>query len=132
MTATELYKAGKLTEAIQAISAEVRDHPTDVRRRTFLFELLCFAGDFGRAEKHLNVLAEGGADAATSGSLVLDCGLFRAPAPRPGFASGGVLVSDCGLRRPALPGLCAMAANLGPPVPRRKRDIAVVPRGADA
>jgi type VI secretion system protein ImpE len=54
-----------LTEAIQAISAEVRDHPTDVRRRTFLFELLCFAGDFGRAEKHLNVLAEGGPDAAT-------------------------------------------------------------------
>jgi type VI secretion system protein ImpE len=65
MTATELYKAGKLTEAIQAISAELRDHPTDVRRRTFLFELLCFAGDFGRAEKHLNVLAEGGPDAAT-------------------------------------------------------------------
>jgi len=65
MTATELYKAGRLTEAIQAISAEVRDHPTDVRRRTFLFELLCFAGDFGRAEKHLNVLAEAGPDAAT-------------------------------------------------------------------
>ena len=65
MTATELYKAGKLSEAIQAISAEVREHPTDVRRRTFLFELLCFAGDFGRAEKHLNVLAEGGPDAAT-------------------------------------------------------------------
>ncbi len=65
MTATELYRAGKLSEAIQAIGAELRDHPTDVRRRTFLFELLCFAGDFGRAEKHLNVLAEGGPDAAT-------------------------------------------------------------------
>src|SRR5580692_6653198 len=65
MTATELYKAGRLTEAIQAISTELRDHPTDVRRRTFLFELLCFAGDFGRAEKHLNVLAEAGPDAAT-------------------------------------------------------------------
>jgi type VI secretion system protein ImpE len=65
MTAMELYRAGRLSEAIQAIGAEVRDHPTDVRRRTFLFELLCFAGDFGRAEKHLNVLAEGGPDAAT-------------------------------------------------------------------
>jgi len=75
MTATELYKAGKLTEAIQAISAEVREHPTDVRRRTFLFELLCFAGDFGRAEKHLNVLAEGGPDAAT-GVLVYRAALF--------------------------------------------------------
>ncbi len=75
MTATELYKAGKLSEAIQAISAEVRDNPTDVRRRTFLFELLCFAGDFGRAEKHLSVLAEGGADAAT-GVLVYRAALF--------------------------------------------------------
>jgi type VI secretion system protein ImpE len=65
MTANELYRAGKLSEAIQAISAELRDHPTDVRRRTFLFELLCFAGDFSRAEKHLNVLAEAGPDAAT-------------------------------------------------------------------
>jgi type VI secretion system protein ImpE len=65
MTANELYRAGKLSEAIQAIGAELRDHPTDVRRRTFLFELLCFAGEFGRAEKHLNVLAEGGPDAAT-------------------------------------------------------------------
>ena len=58
MTATELYKAGKLSEAIQAIGAEVRENPTDVRRRTFLFELLCFAGEFDRAEKHLIVLAE--------------------------------------------------------------------------
>jgi type VI secretion system protein ImpE len=75
MTATELYRAGKLSEAIQAISAELRDHPTDVKRRTFLFELLCFAGDFGRAEKHLNVLAEGGPDAAT-GVLVYRAALF--------------------------------------------------------
>ena len=32
-------------EAIQAVAAELRDHPTDVKRRTFLFELLSFAGD---------------------------------------------------------------------------------------
>ncbi len=65
MTARELYQAGRLNEAIQAIGAEVRDHPTDVRRRTFLFELLCFAGEFDRAEKHLNILADSGPDAAT-------------------------------------------------------------------
>lgn len=60
MNARELFQAGKLTEAIQAIAAEVRDNPTDARRRTFLFELLCFAGDYDRAEKHLHVLSQSG------------------------------------------------------------------------
>jgi type VI secretion system protein ImpE len=57
MGARELFQAGKLNEAVQALSVEVRDNPTDVRRRTFLFELLCFQGEFDRAEKHLHVLA---------------------------------------------------------------------------
>jgi type VI secretion system protein ImpE len=43
---------------VQALNAEVRDNPTDAQRRTFLFELLCFAGDYDRAEKQLNVLAQ--------------------------------------------------------------------------
>jgi type VI secretion system protein ImpE len=60
MNATELFRAGKLKEAVQAVSAELRDHPDDAKRRTFLFELLCFAGDFDRAEKHLHLLSEGG------------------------------------------------------------------------
>jgi len=57
MGAKELFQAGKLNEAVVALGAEVRDNPTDVRRRTFLFELLCFQGEFDRAEKHLHVLA---------------------------------------------------------------------------
>jgi len=69
MTATELYRAGKLNDAIQALVAELRDKPDDNQRRTFLFELLCFAGDFERADKHLDVLAGAGPDAAT-GSLL--------------------------------------------------------------
>jgi type VI secretion system protein ImpE len=60
MNAMELFRAGKLTEAVQALSAELRDHPTDGKRRTFLFELLCFAGDYDRAEKHLHVLSQAG------------------------------------------------------------------------
>jgi type VI secretion system protein ImpE len=51
-----------LSEAIQALGGELRDHPTDARRRTFLFELLCFAGDFERAAKHLGVLSGENAD----------------------------------------------------------------------
>jgi type VI secretion system protein ImpE len=47
----------------------LRDNPTDAVRRTFLFELLCFAGEYDRAEKHLSVLGDANADAAT-GSLL--------------------------------------------------------------
>lgn len=69
MKARELYQAGKLNEAIQSLQAELRDNPTDVARRTFLFELLCFAGEYDRAEKHLDILADANVDSAT-GSLL--------------------------------------------------------------
>jgi len=63
MTAGQLFQAGKLEQAVQALGAELRDNPGDVQRRTFLFELLCFAGAYDRAEKQLDVLAQGGKDA---------------------------------------------------------------------
>jgi len=69
MNAQELFKAGRLRDAIQALGAEVRDHPTDSRRRTFLFELLCFAGEYERAGKHLSVLAQASEDAALGALL---------------------------------------------------------------
>jgi type VI secretion system protein ImpE len=69
MSVQELFKAGKLDEAIAALGVEVRDHPTDVRRRTFLFELLCFKGDYDRAEKHLNLLADASPDARVGAML---------------------------------------------------------------
>jgi type VI secretion system protein ImpE len=69
MTARELYHAGQLGAAIQALGAELRDNPTDAKRRTFLFELLCFAGEYDRAQKHLDVLAGQGPDSATGALL---------------------------------------------------------------
>ncbi len=57
MTPLELYRAGELREAIKALGEELRKSPLDAKRRTFLFELLCFAGEYDRAEKHLDVLA---------------------------------------------------------------------------
>jgi type VI secretion system protein ImpE len=57
MTARQLYEAGKLNEAIEALGAELREHPADVQLRTFLFELLCFAGNWDRADKQLDILA---------------------------------------------------------------------------
>jgi type VI secretion system protein ImpE len=64
MSVQELFAAGKLQETIQSLGAEVRDHPDDTKRRTFLFELLCFAGEFSRAEKHLSLLSDSNPDAA--------------------------------------------------------------------
>lgn len=60
MKAKELFNAGRVTDAIAALSSWLRDHPTDVAQRTFLFELLCFAGQYDRAEKQLGVLSQGG------------------------------------------------------------------------
>ncbi|MDQ2667033.1 MAG: tetratricopeptide repeat protein, partial [Gemmatimonadota bacterium] len=63
MHARELFKAGRLDDAIEALGVEVRDNPTDAQRRAFLFELLCFAGNYDRAEKQLTVIGRGGKDA---------------------------------------------------------------------
>lgn len=63
MNARQLYEAGRLDEAIAAVGAELRASPTDARSRTFLFELLCFAGEYDRAEKQLDILADRGPDA---------------------------------------------------------------------
>lgn len=59
-SAVHLYQQGKLREAIDAASGELRKSPGDVRLRTFLFELLSFAGEFERADKQLDLLADGG------------------------------------------------------------------------
>lgn len=94
MDAQALLREGKLDEAVQALGDFLRDNPQDARSRTFLFELLCFRGDYERAGKHLAVLAQGGMEAASAASLyegVLRCeemraGMFRdndLPGPRP-------------------------------------------------
>ena len=69
MTALELYRNGKLNEAITVLGDELRSSPLDTKRRTFLFELLCFAGKFDRAEKQLDLLAGAGGQAAAGALL---------------------------------------------------------------
>jgi type VI secretion system protein ImpE len=69
MTPQELYRNGRLREAITALGQELRKNPLDAKRRTFLFELLLFAGEYERAEKQLEVLAAAGADAAAGALL---------------------------------------------------------------
>lgn len=57
-TAKELFDSGQLQAAIDQLGAEVKARPADVGRRTFLFELLCFAGQWDRAEKQLDVIGQ--------------------------------------------------------------------------
>ncbi len=99
MSAHELLRAGKLDEAIAALGIELRSHPDDAQRRTFLFELLCFAGQHERAERHLEVLAQRGRDARL-GALLYQGALhadrvrqqmfLRRDLPRSGAAPGAV------------------------------------------
>ena len=62
-TAKELLDAGQLEAAIQAVSQDVKSRPSEMQPRTFLFELLCFAGDFDRAERQLDVIGHQSAQA---------------------------------------------------------------------
>ena len=87
MNAQELYRAGHLSAAIQALNAEVRDNPADARRRTFLFELLCFAGEYERADKQLEVLGQGG-PASEMGVLVYRSALYAERQRQDLFAHG--------------------------------------------
>ena len=60
-TAKELFQDGRLEAAIETLGVELRSNPTDVQRRSFLFEMLSFAGHYDRADKQLDALARDGA-----------------------------------------------------------------------
>jgi type VI secretion system protein ImpE len=55
-TASDLYKAGQLREAIEAQVLEVKAKPADQGRRMFLFELLLFAGELDRAKRQIDAV----------------------------------------------------------------------------
>jgi type VI secretion system protein ImpE len=60
MTARDLLNAGQLDDAVRTLTQEVKAKPADTSQRVFLFELLCFQGDFDRALKQLDVIAAQG------------------------------------------------------------------------
>jgi type VI secretion system protein ImpE len=57
MNASDLYKAGRLREAIDAQEQEVKASAIDPSRRLFLFELLLFAGDLEHARRQAEAIA---------------------------------------------------------------------------
>ncbi len=70
-TASEHFEAGRLTQAIEAMNAEVRGHPRDANRRGFLGELLCLAGNLERADLQYDAIA------AQDQALALGTALIR-------------------------------------------------------
>ena len=56
MGAKELLDQHHLSAAISELNQDIKRHPTDARLRTFLFELLCFAGDYDRGQRQLDVI----------------------------------------------------------------------------
>jgi type VI secretion system protein ImpE len=69
MDGLSYYRDGQLQLAITALGDELKKQPLDVKRRTFLFELLCFAGEYDRASKQLDVLADANKEAAAGALL---------------------------------------------------------------
>ena len=57
MSVKELLDAGRLAEAIDFATREVKAKPADRSSRSQLFELLCFQGELDRAEKQLDAMA---------------------------------------------------------------------------
>jgi type VI secretion system protein ImpE len=90
MTVKALMEAGRLEDAVSQLSDEVRSRPTDRQGRTFLFELLCFAGESDRAERQLDVLGQQGGDPETGLGLRLYRGLLAAERSRSRLFSEGV------------------------------------------
>lgn len=64
MTAEEMYRAGRLADAIASLTEHLRRQPADLRARVFLAELLCFAGDIERADRTLDVASTANPEAA--------------------------------------------------------------------
>jgi type VI secretion system protein ImpE len=56
MDAKELIRAGRLSEAREQLTDEVKAKPGDSGKRTLLFQVLAFCGEWDKAERHLDAI----------------------------------------------------------------------------
>ena len=80
MTAPELVQAGRLTEALVALQAEIRQKPAEPRLRVFLFQLDCLLGRLDKALTQLQVVASLNAETMLLAQVfraVIACELLR-------------------------------------------------------
>ena len=68
VSARDLLRGGELQPAIEALRAEIRKAPGEVRHRIYLFQLLCVLGDWDKALAQLDVVAK--LDAAGTAAMV--------------------------------------------------------------
>lgn len=87
MEAAELYRAGRLGQAIDAATAAVKAKPADLTGRGFLAELLCIAGNLDRADAQLEIVTNQHPKAAVGVSLLRQ--LIRAARSRQEFFQAG-------------------------------------------
>lgn len=90
MTAIELVEEGRLSQAIEQLSVELRAQPEDLHRRTVLFELLCFAGQWVRAERQLDFIAHRSTGAMTVVGVQVYRNLMEAEKARARLYAEGV------------------------------------------
>ncbi|MFO0888037.1 MAG: hypothetical protein U0790_02700 [Isosphaeraceae bacterium] len=126
MNAGELYRAGRLKEAVTAALQDVRKHPTDSGRRLFLSELLCFAGDLERADNQLDALGHG--DPQLMPWVVTFRQLIRAEQWRRDFFGQGRLPEFLAQPEAAVEALEASWIRLREGVPRGGRPALLRPR----
>ncbi len=88
-TPSQLFEAGRAQEAIASLTQEVRARPMDGGMRYLLAELLCFIGDWDRADKQLDVLVH--QDPKVLPGVTLFQLLLRAARARQQFFSEGRL-----------------------------------------
>ncbi len=58
MSPENMLKEGRLGEALQGVTAQVRGNPADAKARVFLFQLLALLGQWQRAQNQLQVSGE--------------------------------------------------------------------------
>jgi type VI secretion system protein ImpE len=72
MTAKELMKAGRLSDARRLLIEEVKAAPADVSARTLLFQVLALGGEWDKAVSHLDMISTRDPDRAIGVHAYLD------------------------------------------------------------
>lgn len=78
--AEDALRAGRVSEALEALRESIRSDPSDPRKRVFLFQLNCVMGDWDKALTQLNVAADLDKNnelMAQVGRAALQCEVFR-------------------------------------------------------
>jgi type VI secretion system protein ImpE len=83
MTPSELFQAGKLAEALAVATDGVKKHPADTARRGWLADVLCFQGEWERADKQFDAISTQDSQVAVAISLIRQ--LIRAETARSDF-----------------------------------------------